>query len=284
LIAEGGACNQRLMIFDETGIVIKQGRLSVRYAATWSPCDHPTILWSNTYRRVSQVLPPRPLNGNPRISLMLNCVATGLGSRTNQVCEDRKPRSIPPPSPQSIPHRNPTTLVSHPQYCISSKGYKSNASQASSCLTDYRGVNKSSATLVYPITYFNMSFTLFMLWYATAIALILRLLLTGRRPKNYPPGPPTLPIIGNLHQMPTRNAHLQFERWARQYGPVYSLILGSKTLIVLSSDKAVKDLLDKRSGIYSHRQDMYIGQTLCSGGLRVLMMVRHDSISCNLSS
>lgn len=72
--------------------------------------------------------------------------------------------------------------------------------------------------------------------------------------------------------MPTRDAHLQFETWARQYGPVYSLILGSKTLVVLSSDRAVKDLLDKKSGIYSHRQNMYIGQTLCSGGLRVLMM------------
>ncbi|RKU42018.1 hypothetical protein DL546_004929 [Coniochaeta pulveracea] len=72
--------------------------------------------------------------------------------------------------------------------------------------------------------------------------------------------------------MPTRDAHLQFEKWAREYGPVYSLMLGTKTLVVLSSDKAVKDLLDKRSGIYSHRQEMYIGQELCSGGLRVLMM------------
>ena len=54
---------------------------------------------------------------------------------------------------------------------------------------------------------------------------------------------------------------------------MYSLILGTKTLIVLSSDEAVKELLDRRSGIYSDRQDMYIGQTLCSDGLRMLMMV-----------
>ena len=74
--------------------------------------------------------------------------------------------------------------------------------------------------------------------------------------------------------MPTKDAHLQFEKWAREYGPVYSLMLGTKTMIILSSDKAVKDLLDKKSGIYSHRQEMYIGQTLCSGDLRVLMMVR----------
>lgn len=82
--------------------------------------------------------------------------------------------------------------------------------------------------------------------------------------------------------MPSRNAHLQFEKWARQYGPVYSLLLGSKTLIVLSSDKAVKDLLDKKSGIYSHRPDLYIGQTLCSGDLRVFMMVSYTRLSFHL--
>ncbi|EAS33915.3 cytochrome P450 [Coccidioides immitis RS] len=106
---------------------------------------------------------------------------------------------------------------------------------------------------------------------AAAIA-VARLLSIGRRPKNYPPGPPTLPLLGNIHQMPKRDAHLQFAKWAKEYGPVYSLILGTQCLIVLSSDEAVKALLDKKSGIYSHRQEMYIGQEVCSGGLRLLMM------------
>lgn len=77
--------------------------------------------------------------------------------------------------------------------------------------------------------------------------------------------------------MPSQDAHLQFEKWAREYGPIYSLILGTKCLIVLSSDEAVKELLDKRSNTYSHRPELYIGQKLCSGDLRMLMMVSREA-------
>lgn len=89
---------------------------------------------------------------------------------------------------------------------------------------------------------------------ATALAVILlyRLSRIGQRPKGLPPGPPTLPLIGNLHLMPKQKGHLQFQKWAEEYGPIYSLILGTRVMIVLSSDEAVKDLLDKRSGIYLH--------------------------------
>jgi hypothetical protein len=34
-----------------------------------------------------------------------------------------------------------------------------------------------------------------------AILLILKVLTIGRRGKDYPPGPPTIPILGNIHQV-----------------------------------------------------------------------------------
>jgi len=80
--------------------------------------------------------------------------------------------------------------------------------------------------------------------------------------------------------MPGKDAHLQFEKWAREYGPVYSLMLGTKTMIVLSGDQAVKDLLDKKSAVYSDRPELYIGQTLASGDLRFLMMVSRYPAHC----
>lgn len=95
----------------------------------------------------------------------------------------------------------------------------------------------------------------------------------GRRPKDYPPGPPTLPLLGNLHQIPDKDRHLQFEKWAREYGPVFSLMLGTQPMIVLNSDQAIKDLVDKRGAIYSSRPEAYIAQDVLSGGLRPLFMV-----------
>ncbi|KAI0868103.1 cytochrome P450 [Hypoxylon argillaceum] len=116
----------------------------------------------------------------------------------------------------------------------------------------------------------------------------------GHRPKGYPPGPPTLPIIGNIHQIPKTKIHVQFEKWAKEYGPVFSLVLGANVVIVLSSDMAVNDLLEKRSAIYSSRPSFYLSQQIGSGGMRWTLMeygerwrklrkVGHSALNINTS-
>lgn len=55
-------------------------------------------------------------------------------------------------------------------------------------------------------------------------------------------------------------------------------MLGTKTYIVLSSPDAVKDLIDKRSNIYSSRPDMYMAHDVASGGLRLVTAVSHPPV------
>ncbi len=102
---------------------------------------------------------------------------------------------------------------------------------------------------------------------------IVKLLRVGLRPSGLPPGPRTLPLIGNLHLMPTVKPYKKFAEWGKIYGPIYSLMVGSNPLIMLQSQKVAKDLLDKRGANYSSRPDLYILSDLASRGLRQVAMV-----------
>ncbi|KAH7351469.1 putative cytochrome P450, partial [Pyrenochaeta sp. MPI-SDFR-AT-0127] len=86
-------------------------------------------------------------------------------------------------------------------------------------------------------------------------------------------GPPTLPLLGNLHQMPLKNFHIKFQEWANQYGPITGLKLGETNMLLLNEPSAVRDLLEKKSGIYSARPDLYIRE-LGNGSLNIAFRER----------
>ncbi|KAJ4771791.1 Cytochrome P450 76C4 [Rhynchospora pubera] len=58
-----------------------------------------------------------------------------------------------------------------------------------------------------------------------------------------PPGPRSLPLIGNLLQLgPTTQLHITFTSLSKTYGPIFSLQLGQVTTIVISSQEYAKQV------------------------------------------
>ncbi|XP_047177443.1 cytochrome P450 83B1-like [Vigna umbellata] len=65
-----------------------------------------------------------------------------------------------------------------------------------------------------------------------------------RKPsRSRPPGPRGLPLIGNLHQIDSSKLNIQLEQLSKVYGPLFSLQLGFKQAIVVSSPKLAKEIL-----------------------------------------
>jgi cytochrome P450 len=106
----------------------------------------------------------------------------------------------------------------------------------------------------------------------TSLAATAYILLTvGRRELTLPPGPSTIPILGNLHQIPKKGAHFQFTTWAQKYGGLYTLKLGTGTAAVLTDRRLIKQLIDKKSAIYSERPASYVADLISSGDHILLM-------------
>jgi cytochrome P450 len=68
----------------------------------------------------------------------------------------------------------------------------------------------------------------------------------------------------------------RFTEWARQYGGLYTLKLGSATMAVITDRKLVKDTTEKKSNIYSHRPASYVSHDLITKGNHLLVMFYGD--------
>ncbi|KDP36606.1 hypothetical protein JCGZ_08422 [Jatropha curcas] len=80
-------------------------------------------------------------------------------------------------------------------------------------------------------------------WLALILLLFPLLFLLKKKltSNNFPPGPPGLPIIGNLHQLGAL-PHYSLWQLSKKYGPVMLLQYGRVPTVIISSAEAAKEL------------------------------------------
>ncbi|ETW79741.1 cytochrome P450 monooxygenase 105 [Heterobasidion irregulare TC 32-1] len=106
---------------------------------------------------------------------------------------------------------------------------------------------------------------------ATSTFLLYRWITASRL--KLPPGPPADPFIGNLRQMASFDSQQEtFAEWGKVFGDVMHARIFGRSMIILNSFRAARDLMDKRSLNYSCRPRLVL----------IAEMMGWDSVLTNL--
>ncbi|OWM65661.1 isoflavone 2'-hydroxylase-like [Punica granatum] len=91
--------------------------------------------------------------------------------------------------------------------------------------------------------------------------LVAKLLLRSRSSKKFPPSPPSLPFIGHLHHL-KKPLHRTFLNLSQRYGPIMSLRLGSRPVVIVSSLSAAEECFTKNDTVLANRAKLLTGKHL----------------------
>ncbi|KAJ2915834.1 hypothetical protein MD484_g4605, partial [Candolleomyces efflorescens] len=93
--------------------------------------------------------------------------------------------------------------------------------------------------------------------------------------KKLPPGPPGMPVVGNVADMPKEKEWLTFAEWGRKFGGICSVSLMGRPMVILNTIEALEEF-DKKSSIYSERPRLEMGGELV-GYSDTLVLLRYGS-------
>ncbi|XP_069584389.1 cytochrome P450 2K6-like isoform X3 [Ranitomeya imitator] len=86
-----------------------------------------------------------------------------------------------------------------------------------------------------------------------------------RKYANFPPGPKSLPLIGNMHIINTRKPQKSFMEISKTYGSVFSVQLGTERFVILCGYDAVKDALINHAEEFAGRPVTAMGSRTSQG-------------------
>lgn len=79
-----------------------------------------------------------------------------------------------------------------------------------------------------------------------------------------PKGPISFPLVGNLIQLGDR-AHETMMKWAKTYGPIYQVYLGSQRVVVLNGTEIIREALIGQSEVFASRPQLYMIHAFLKG-------------------
>ncbi|KAF4620163.1 hypothetical protein G7Y89_g14658 [Cudoniella acicularis] len=111
-----------------------------------------------------------------------------------------------------------------------------------------------------------------------SIALVQRFVAnyTWHKKYKFPNQIPGVPIFGNSFQIPPIQQGTWGQAQAKKYGEMYTCKFGVNNWVFLNSSRVVNDLMEKRSAIYSSRQNLPMASGIMSGSCRILLMPYSD--------
>lgn len=103
-------------------------------------------------------------------------------------------------------------------------------------------------------SYYHIFFTILAFFVSGVVFLVSKKSTKSKR-LNLPPGPPGWPIVGNLFQFArSGKTFIQYvEELKIKYGPIFTLKMGSRTLIMLSDAKLVHEALIEKGALFASR-------------------------------
>ncbi|MCD7452791.1 hypothetical protein HAX54_018144 [Datura stramonium] len=108
-----------------------------------------------------------------------------------------------------------------------------------------------------------------LLLFLVAISTIITFLMKLRHPHNRPPGPPGLPLVGNLYQLNRQFPHKYLLQLSNKYGPLMFMKLGFSQLVVISSARIAKEALKTHDSTFSSRPSFLGQRKLSYNGLDI---------------
>jgi len=97
----------------------------------------------------------------------------------------------------------------------------------------------------------------FLIGVAFATILVISILKSSIRPRNFPPGPVGLPLVGHIPFIDVKNVGRSCKKLGKKYGDIFSIFLGTKTVVVLNSWPLIKEAFSMKE--FSGRPGMFSG-------------------------